>query len=211
MIGRAGLAAVMLAGCSAPVDGVLSLTFLLETPPPADGRVVPPEAETGVDPAAYGAAIGTCVLTPPTRTILCTFEKLPPLPFLPPLPAGATGARRYDLSFLLAAGPVGAGTNALGVDRNPGGQDPDRPQDTQPHLPRERLGPVLPDPFGAGRIELAPVSLPLDHVIGGELGAVVPRADGSDRRYVVIDGRLGNLRDTGGGAAPSPSPPGHRH
>lgn len=195
--------------CHMPDDGVLSISFLLEAPPPSDTRVFPPEAETGVAPFDLRSAVGRCRCDVPARTVTCSFEGLPPV-------SRVTGERLgYELSFLMYYGPLSAGFDARDIDRDPGGHNPDLPPPMlPPPLPRQVVGPVLPDAVGSAPRTFSDPALPLDRVAGGELHLIVPAtADTPARRHLVIDGRVGNWVEEGGGASePAPSPTGgHQH
>lgn len=201
------LAAAALA-CSAQEDGVRRVAFQLEPPPPSESRAFPPPAEVGFGPFDLRAARGVCTCDVVAGTATCTFEGLP----APVAAANAPAPPRYELTFLLWYGALTAGFDARALERDPGGDDPDRPPPPkQPPLPRALLGPVAPDPVGLARRVFMDPMIPLDRVVGGELHVVTTREDGTSGRYLVIDGRVGNLA-VAGGTAPPPAPmPGGGH
>jgi hypothetical protein len=79
-----------------------------------------------------------------------------------------------------------------------------------PPVPRATLGPLVPDPYGSAERIVASPDFPLDRILGGELLVVVERPDAPSARHVAIDGRVGNLAETGD-PAPAPPPPGGGH
>ena len=200
------LGTLSVAACSPLDDGVLSNAFLMDEPPPAESRVVPPESDTGVPVIAWGATGARCDLDVVADTVTCTFEVLPAL-----MP-GDGGTRSYELSFILWPTPLPAGFDARNVERDPGGHDPNNPPPPMPPpLPRESLGPVVPDAFGKATRSASRLGY-LSRVVGGELHLVVPHMDGTTARYLAIDGRTGNLPDSAGGATPAPPVVGgHEH
>jgi hypothetical protein len=202
-------AALLGAACDGPEDGVLRIAFLLEPPPPAETRVVPPEAETGVPVAQLGAARGRCDADVVAGRARCSFEGLPP---------AAPGAGRplaYELRFLLWYGPLPARFDARALDRDPGGRDPDAPPPPMAApLPRTPGSPVSPDPFGKAERTFGRAEIPLERLAGAELRVIVPREGAEPARYVVIDGRVGNLPAPETPGAPAPAAPiggGHQH
>jgi hypothetical protein len=206
-----GAALVTTLACSHQDDGVVSIAFQLEAPPPSETRTFPPAAEVGFTAFDVGRARGVCSCAVAARAVTCTFEGLP----TPTGAAGAPAPPRYELSLLLWYGPLTARFDGRAIERKPGGDDPDRPPPPPtPALPRALLGPVAPDPVGIARREFPRLEMvPLDRVVGGELHVVATREDGSTARYLVIDGRVGNLVVPGGGTAPPPPqmPGGHIH
>jgi hypothetical protein len=196
-----------LAGCETPPDGVLSVAFLLETPPALETRQVPPEAATGVPPLTWAAARGRCDCDVPTRQARCTFEGLPA--------TTATGQPlSYELTFLIWYAPLTARFDGRALDRDPGGRDPDLPPPPMvAPVPRAVVGPVSPDPFGKAERTLTNTDLPLDRVAGGELKLIVQPATGPATPSVIIDGRVGNLpsADPVPTTTPAPTPGGHMH
>jgi hypothetical protein len=204
---KRSLALLLLAlGCDTPADGVQRIAFLLEPPPPSETRVVPPEMETGISPAVLGQARGRCAVDVVARAVRCSFQGLPP-------ESASKQPLAYELRFLLWYVPLPAGFDARTIDRDPGGRDPDAPPPPMtPPLPRASGGRVAPDPFGVAERTLTAPDIPLDRIAGGEILLAVPRADATTASYLVIDGRVGNLRSTGDTAAPPPAPTtGHQH
>jgi hypothetical protein len=197
---------LLLVGCDVPPDGVLSLAFQLEPLPATETRMLPPQAEVGVAPLAFAAAKGRCDCDVPARAVRCTFEGLPPMSLLTWQPL------RYELSLIVGLGPVPARYDGRLVERDPGGRDPDAPPPPRPPpLPRASLGPVVPDPLGAAQRTITGTDVALANVVGGEVHVVVAK-DGGQARYLVIDGRVGNL-DQGQTPEPAPmaTPGGHMH
>lgn len=196
-----------LAGCHVPEDGVLSVAFLLEPPPASESRQLPPEDLTGLSTFAFAEARGRCDAEVATKTVRCAFEGVPP---------GAPGkaAFAYQLAFLIAPYAIPARFDGRAVERDPGGHDPDKPPPPMAApLPRESLGAVTPDPLGKARRDLEGTEIPLDRVIGGELLLLVNRLEGAPARFVVIDGRVGNMASNAPGTEPA-SPRtggGHQH
>jgi hypothetical protein len=178
---------LFLLGCEVPDDGTLQIAFLLETPPPAETRLVPPELQTGVPASAFGQARGRCDCDVVARSVRCSFQGLPTV-------STATGQPLvYRLRFLLWYAPLPAGFVATAIDRDPGGRDPDAPPPPMaPPLPRAVLGPVSPDPFGQAERFLAGTDIPLERVAGGELQLMTTGPAG-ETAIVVIDGRVGNI------------------
>jgi hypothetical protein len=202
---------LVLGGCNLPDDGVQSIAFLLAPPPASETRVPPSEEETGVPVAAFGPAQGRCDADIPARQLRCTFQQLPALPALSPSSMRAQG---YELRMLLWYGALTARFDARGIDRDPGGRDPDAPPPPMtPPVPRATLGPLVPDPYGAAERVLTSPDFPLDRILGGELLVVGDRADGQVVRRVALDGRVGNLVQSGTAAADDPPPTsgGHQH
>jgi hypothetical protein len=197
------------AGCDVPQDGTLQIAFLLETPPPGEARTLPPQAETGLPPAAFGQARGRCDCDVPARSVRCTFEALPP--------AGANGEPlSYRLRFLLWYAPLPARFDATALDRDPGGRDPDAPPPPMvPPLPRVVVGPVTPDAFGKAERTLAAADLPLARVAGGELQLLTDPTSADPTAHLILDGRVGNLPlESGATGTSTPPPPaggGHVH
>jgi hypothetical protein len=206
-------ALALLPACDVPPDGVLSFAFILEPPPPSETRSYPSPADTGLPPFAFAGARGRCDGDIPARRLRCTFSGLPPAPpATPDTPQPAPFP--YQLSLLVGYGPLTPRFDGRALDRDPGGRDPDAPPPPliEP-LPRVRVGPVLPDPFGAAARTLDNSDLPLDHVVGGELELLRTRATGETVRLVIIDGRVGNL-PADVATAGTPTPPaggGHVH
>jgi hypothetical protein len=193
-------------GCDVPDDGTLQVAFLLQTPPPAETRLIPPELQTGVPAAAFGQARGRCECDVRARSARCTFEGLPAV-------SAATGQPLvYRLRFLLWYAPLPPRFDATTLDRDPGGRDPDAPPPPMaPPLPRAVVGPVSPDPFGQAERSLTSTDIPLERVAGGELQLMTTGPAG-DTAIVVIDGRVGNLPAAATEpAAPSAPRPGGGH
>ena len=81
-----------------------------------------------------------------------------------------------------------------------------------PPLPRAAAAGSRPIPSARPSARSTAPDIPLDRIAGGEILLAVPRADATTASYLVIDGRVGNLRSTGDTAAPAPAPSaGHQH
>ena len=82
-----------------------------------------------------------------------------------------------------------------------------------PPLPRAPAGPIAPDPFGKAERTMTASDIPLDRVAGGELQLLTMKDTGEMAAYVVIDGRVGNLRESAEPATQPTAPPtpGHVH
>jgi hypothetical protein len=188
-----------LLACERPSDGVLDIAFLLAPPPPSESRQVPTELEAGVSGGVFARAEGRCDVEVPAGRVRCVFAGLP-------ASNGAGAPLSYELRFLLWYDRLPARFDARALDRDPGGRDPDAPPPPMaPPLPRFSAGPLLPDPFGAAERTLtAAPGLAVDRIAGAELIL--------QGRWVVLDGRVGNLVETGTAApAPVAPSPGHQH
>lgn len=195
-----------LGACQPADDGVLAIAFSLAPPPRSDARVAPPEAEAGVSAGALGLARGRCDVDVPAGLVTCTAEGLPPL-------ASNQQPLAYELGFLIWYDRLPARFDARTIDRDPGVRDPDGPApQLTPPLPRAPAGPFLPDAFGAAMRVLSRPDFPLDRVAGAEVHLVTRKPGGEAGRYLVLDGRVGELDEAGAPApAPAPAPGGHHH
>ena len=198
-----------LVGCGGPADGLQSIAFLLANPPPSTERVVPPADVLGADPQVLNIASGRCDLDVPAGSAVCTVTATPPPR------SGPNGTRLYQLWLLLDDDPVQPRTDYANAGRPQGPPDPDLPPPPPVSQPRPALLAVINvDTTGSGLLSVPMADIDLAYVIGGELRLIVPlAAGGTPLSYVVLDGRVGNVREPVDGTLP-PIPTasgGHQH
>ncbi len=198
-----------LLGCGGPSDGLQSIAFLLANPPPSTERVVPPAEDLGADPHLLNVASGRCDLDVPAGTATCTLSAAPP-------PRQAPGGPRvYQMWLLLDHHPVQPRTDYASVGRPQGPVDPDLPPPPPISQPRPALlGVINVDATGSGRLAVLMTDIEVQYAIGGELRLIVPaEGGGSPLSYVVLDGRVGNLREASSGPLPplQAAGSGHHH
>lgn len=188
-------------GCDGPPDGVLSLAFGLATPAVVS---LPSEAELGakLDPAALSQAKGKCVGTPPTYSVELVIEGFPQL---------AAPMEKAHYRFTLLFGheqvqPQSASlerlTRALSLDGTigvPSGQN------------EQVVGTVTPDALGRSKLLIKDVH-EAEKIAGGWIDIVVVPTDGSSSKvYKILEGRVGNLSDSGDQVPTEPEPSGGGH
>jgi hypothetical protein len=196
-----------LLACGGPADGLQAVAFLLTNPPPTTNRVVPSAEDLGADPQLLNLASGRCDLDIPVASANCTVTATPP-----PSP-GPNGVRVYQLWLLLDHHPVQPRTDYANVGRPQGPADPDLPPPPATSQPRAAmLGVINVDTIGSGRLSVPRSEIELEYAIGGELRLIVAAAaDKPPLSYVVLDGRVGNIREPINGTLPPIQPAGSGH